>query len=287
VTTPPPSPPPPPPPPWGPPSAPSSSAHATSAPEHDPAWPDGGVRDGASAAAAFRVPFSGLEGFLLVLWTLVAQFVVILPAMLFGFLDPTEAGGPVLLLLVITAQALGLAGALGYLAARRRLSWRLLGAKRPGWSHAGLGVAFGIGGFIGVNLLIAGLLQVFGPVDPPEQQLLSDVTAGGVTTLLAVIAAVVMAPLVEEVVFRGVLFQGLKRRVGLWPAAVVSSLLFAVVHIEVQQPIYSSGFVLLGILFAWTMHRFGSLVVPIMAHATFNAISVGLTLVGARVLDMT
>jgi uncharacterized protein len=283
VTTPPSSPPPPPPPPPGPPYGGPSPA----APVGDPAWPGGGVRDGASASTAFPVPFSGLEGFLLVLWTLLAQFVVILPAMLLGFLDPTEAGGPVLLLLVITAQAVGLAGVLGYLAARRRLSWRLLGARRPTWAHAGLGVAFGVGGFIGVNLLIAGLLQVFGPVDPPEQQLLSDVTAGGVTTLLAVIAAVVMAPLVEEVVFRGVLFQGMKRRVGLWPAAVVSSLLFAVVHVEVQQPIYSSGFVLLGILFAWTLHRFGSLVVPLVAHATFNATSVGLTLLGARVLDAT
>jgi uncharacterized protein len=283
VTTPPSSPPPPPPPPPGSPYGGASPA----APVGDPAWPGGGVPDGASASTAFPVPFSGLEGFLLVLWTLLAQFVVILPAMLLGFLDPTEAGGPVLLLLVITAQAVGLAGVLGYLAARRRLSWRLLGARRPTWLHAGLGVVFGVGGFIGVNLLIAGLLQVFGPVDPPEQQLLSDVTAGGVTTLLAVIAAVVMAPLVEEVVFRGVLFQGMKRRVGLWPAAVVSSLLFAVVHVEVQQPIYSSGFVLLGILFAWTMHRFGSLVVPLVAHATFNATSVGLTLLGARVLDAT
>jgi uncharacterized protein len=278
VTYPPPSPPPPPPPP-GPP------AGEASVPGYgDPAWPAGGVRDGSSAAEAFPVPFSGLEGFFLVLWTLVAQFVVILPAMLLGLFDPTE-GGPVLLVLVITAQALGLAGALAYLAARRRLSWRLLGARRPAVRHVWIGLAVGVGGFLGVNLLIAGLLQVFGPVDPPEQQLLSDVTAGGIMTVLAVIAAVLMAPLVEEVVFRGVLFQGLKRRLGLWPAALVSSLLFAVVHVEVQQPIYSSGFVLLGILFAWSMHRFGSLVVPLVAHAAFNGVSVTLTLLGARLLE--
>jgi membrane protease YdiL (CAAX protease family) len=283
VTTPPTSPPPPPPPPpprpWG-----GPPRHV---PAGDPAWPGGGVRDGAAASEAFRVPFSGLEGFLLVLWTLAAQFVVILPAVLLGVLDPNEASGPMLLALVITAQAVGLAGALGYLAARRRLSWRLLGPRRPALSHVWLGLGFGVGGFIAVNLLIAGLLEVFGPVDPPEQQLLSDVTEGGVTTALAVIAAVLMAPLVEEVVFRGVLYQGLKRRMGLWPAAVVSALLFAVVHVEVQQPVYSSGFVLLGLLFAWTMHRFGSLVVPIVAHASFNAVSVGLTLLGTRVLDTT
>jgi uncharacterized protein len=277
--------PPPPPPPSGPPSAfPPPGPHGPV--PGDPPWP-AGVQDGASAASAFRVPFSAAEGFLLVLWSLLAQFVVILPAMLLGFLDPTDAGGPTLLLLVIAAQTLGLAGALAYLAARRRLSWRLLGPRRPRWRHVAIGLGVGVGGFVAVNLLIAGLLQIFGPVEPPEQQLLSDVTAGGLTTLFAVVAAVVMAPLVEEVVFRGVLFQGLKRRIGLWPGALVSGLLFAVVHVEVQQPLYSSAFVLLGLLFAWTMHRFGSLLVPIVAHAAFNAVSVGLTLLGARVLDAT
>jgi uncharacterized protein len=276
--------PPPPPPPGPPPAFPPPGQHDP--PPGDPAWPPG-IQDGASAEAAFRVPFSAFEGFLLVLWSLLAQFVVILPAIVLGFLDPTDPGGPTLLLLVISAQALGLAGALAYLAARRRLSWRLLGPRRPAARHAAIGLGVGVGGFIAVNLMIAGLLQIFGPVDPPEQQLLSDVTAGGITTLLAIVAAVVMAPLVEEVVFRGVLFQGLKRRIGLWPGALVSALLFAVVHVEVQQPLYSSAFVLLGVLFAWTMHRFGSLLVPIVAHAAFNAVSVALTLLGTQVLDAT
>jgi membrane protease YdiL (CAAX protease family) len=230
------------------------------------------------------VPFSALEGFLLVIWTLVAQFLVLVPAMVLGLLDPTE-GGPMLLVMVITAQGLGLAGALGYLSARGRLSWRLLGPRRPAGRHVAIGLGVGVGGFVLVNLVIQALLRLVGPVDPPEQQLLTDVTAGGATTLLAVMAAVVMAPLVEEVVFRGVLFQGLKRRVGLWPAAFLSGLLFAIVHVEVQQPVYSSGLLLLGVLFGWTMHRFGTLLVPLVAHATFNAISVGLTLLGARLLD--
>jgi hypothetical protein len=42
----------------------------------------------------------------------------------------------------------------------------------------------------------------------------------------------------EEVVFRGVLFQALKRRTGLWPATIISSLLFAAVHVEIAQPLF-------------------------------------------------
>jgi uncharacterized protein len=279
-----PPPPPPPPPPGGSPPPRPWPGTAGGPPPVDRAWPEGGAPDGASAAAAFRVPFSGLEGFLLVLWSLFAQFLVILPAVLLGVVDPEE-GGPTLLVLVIAAQGLGLAGAVGYLAARRRLSWRLLGPRRPAGRHVAIGLGIGLGGFILVNLVIQALLRLVGPVDPPEQQLLSDVTAGGLTTALAIAAAVVMAPLVEEVVFRGVLFQGLKRRLGLWPAALLSGLLFAIVHVEVSQPIYSSGLFLLGVLFAWTMHRFGSLLVPLFAHAMFNGISVGLAILGARVLD--
>jgi uncharacterized protein len=277
VTLPPATPPPPPP---GPRGAMSPGPGPGRGHEHgDPAWPGGGVRDGSSAADAFPVPFSAIEGFFLVLWSLIAQFLVILPAVVLGLLDPAE-GGPMLLVLVITSQGVGVAGALGYLAARGRLSWRLLGPIRPAARHVAIGLGVGVGGFVLVNLLIQALLQLIGPVDPPEQQLLTDVTAGGVTTALAVIAAVVMAPLVEEVVFRGVLFQGLKRKLGLWPGALLSGLLFAIVHVEVSQPIYSSGLFLLGVLFAWTMHRFGSLLVPLAAHATFNGISVGLTILG-------
>jgi membrane protease YdiL (CAAX protease family) len=272
-------PPPPPPPPGagGPPAGP---------PERDVPWPAGGVPDGPRPDTAFRVPFSAIEGFLLVLWTLVAQFVVFLPAVFLGLLDPTE-GGPALLVLLIAAQGLALGGALAYLSARGRLSWRLLGPRRPAWRHAAIGLGVGIAGFVGVNVLIQLAIRIVGPVEPPEQQLLSDVTEGGLTMWLAIAAAVVMAPLVEEVVFRGVFFQGLKRRIGLWPGALVSGALFAAIHVEVQQPLYTSGLLFLGVLFGWVMHRFGSLVVPLVAHATFNAVSVGLTVLGARVLDAT
>ncbi|MFA9430173.1 lysostaphin resistance A-like protein [Egicoccus sp. AB-alg2] len=270
-------------PPGGPGWPPGPAGPPSGPPGGDPAWPGGGRRDGSRAAEAFPVPFSAADGALLVLWSLVAQFLVVLPAMFLGIVDGN--GGATMLLLVVVAQGVGLAGALAYLAARGRLSWRLLGPVRPSGIHWAVGLVVGIGGFIGVNVIIAVVLQFIGPVDPPEQQLLQDLTAGGVSTVLAIVAAVVMAPLVEEVVFRGVLFQGLKRRVGLWPAALVSGLIFAAVHVEVTQPIYSAGLLALGVALAWSMHRFGSLIVPIVGHAAFNAVSVGLTLLGGRFMD--
>lgn len=246
----------------------------------DPAWADGGTSGGAGPADAFRVPFSVLDGFLAVLWMLLAQFVVVTPAVLLGVVDPAE-GGPSLLLVVVTSQAVGLAGLLAWLGLRGRLSWRLIGPARPRWSHLPLGLAVGLGGFLAVNLVLVTLIAILGPVDPPEQRLLRELTTGGVTTLLTVVAAIVMAPVLEEVVFRGVLFQALRRRAGLWPAVVFSSLLFAAIHVEITQPLFSGGLLLLGVLFALVQHRVGNLLVPIVGHAAFNAVAVALTLLGA------
>jgi uncharacterized protein len=230
------------------------------------------------------VPFSVVDGFVAILVLLFAQLVIVLPALVLGLVDVLE-GGPPLLIVVITSQAVGLAGALGWLAMRQRLSWRLLGPARPRAGHLLWGTGLGIAGFLGVNLVILSVLQLIGPVEPPEQQLLQEVTAGGITTVLAFVAAVVMAPIMEEVIFRGMLFQALKRRAGLWPAAIISGVLFAAVHVEVTQPLFSSGLLLLGVAFALALHRTGSLLVPIIGHAVFNLIVVVVTILGGSVID--
>src|SRR5262249_53971977 len=50
------------------------------------------------------------------------------------------------------------------------------------------------------------------------------------TTLATVIAAVIIAPFCEEVFFRGYFFQGLRLRLSIWPAVVLSAAVFGVAH---------------------------------------------------------
>ena len=78
------------------------------------------------------------------------------------------------------------------------------------------------------------------------------------------------APFAEEVFFRGFLLQGLARRWRFWPAAVVSSALFAFAHIWWQffLPVF-----VLGLAFSWLFWRTGSIWASIAAHATINATS--------------
>lgn len=92
---------------------------------------------------------------------------------------------------------------------------------------------------------------------------------GDASTVAAnVVGAVVLAPVFEEAVFRGLLFATLRRVLGFAGAAGLSAAIFAVAH-----GYGALGFVdvfLSGILWAWAFERTGSLVPGIVAHATTN-----------------
>jgi membrane protease YdiL (CAAX protease family) len=234
------------------------------------------------------VPFSIADGFV----ALVAYFVGQLAAgLMFGVglavtgADPENVS---LGLVGLGGQVLGLALAVAYLVGRRRLTWRLLGPVRPGWLQVALGLGVGVVGTIGAYTINAILVTLVGAEDPVEQEILQEVLVGGRATILAILVAVVMAPLVEEVLFRGLLFQSMRRRVGLWPAALLSTAVFAVVHVEIifSQPVALAGLFALGTFLAWAFHRTGSLVVPIIGHAVFNGISLLLAVVADRFMDL-
>lgn len=88
-----------------------------------------------------------------------------------------------------------------------------------------------------------------------------------------IIAAVVLAPLWEEISFRGFLLSALaKSRLGFWPAAVLSSGLWTVLHIGYSWPGLASVF-LAGIGMSWIMLRTGSMRAVVVAHAVINAFS--------------
>lgn len=85
-----------------------------------------------------------------------------------------------------------------------------------------------------------------------------------------VVLAVGIAPIFEEILFRGMLLPVLARRYGGWAAMLVTSFLFAVIHGHL--PSFLTLFVLSGALSLAYIFS-GSLVVPIAMHAIFNAIT--------------
>ncbi|MCC7251771.1 type II CAAX endopeptidase family protein [Hyphomicrobium sp.] len=88
-----------------------------------------------------------------------------------------------------------------------------------------------------------------------------------------ILAAVVLAPLWEEVSFRGFLLSALaKSRLGFWPAAVLSSGLWTLLHVGYSWPGLASVF-LAGMGMSWIMLRTGSMRAVVVAHGVINAFS--------------
>ncbi|MEX2487757.1 MAG: CPBP family intramembrane glutamic endopeptidase [Nitriliruptoraceae bacterium] len=181
----------------------------------------------------------------------------------------------------VASTVAGFVLALGWLQLRGRLRDAVASAQSSHLLALGIGLAVGIlGGMAtyGINSLIGIFIA---PEAPVEQQLLHDALGGGQALVIAVLIAVVIAPVAEEVLFRGVLFRALRRRVGLWPAALLSSLIFTGVHVEIvlSQPLALTGLFVFGVVLAWSLDRFQHLIVPIVAHAVFNGISLVLVVV--------
>ncbi len=164
----------------------------------------------------------------------------------------------------------------GLLLARRRgLRWR----AQLGWSMRPSDVAVGIGAGLVVQLVLVPLLYfpLFRLFDDLQQEDVEEVarnlTDSAHTTfdvVMLLVMVVVMAPLVEELLFRGMVQGALVERFGTFVGITGASLLFAVAHFQVLQfPALLLVGVCLGVLVRLTK-RIGA---AIWAHVTFNTIT--------------
>ncbi|MCL2087024.1 MAG: CPBP family intramembrane metalloprotease [Oscillospiraceae bacterium] len=83
------------------------------------------------------------------------------------------------------------------------------------------------------------------------------------------ITVIILAPICEELCFRGIIFKRMRTYFGLVPAVIVSSLLFGLIHINPLQILYAGA---LGVVMALVYHRSGKIMAPILIHAGFNSL---------------
>lgn len=81
----------------------------------------------------------------------------------------------------------------------------------------------------------------------------------------------VITPIVEETLYRGLVYQRLKRNQGVLPSILISAVIFGIIHFNLVQFVYAG---LIGLFLALVMETEGKLYVPVLAHAVANAISV-------------
>lgn len=100
-----------------------------------------------------------------------------------------------------------------------------------------------------------------------QSQSVYDPTHG----VLSLLSAVILAPLFEEILFRGYLFRFLRSGFPFWAAAAVTALLFGLAHGQILWICYAG---VMGLLFCFLTERKGTLTVAVAAHFGFNLTAV-------------
>lgn len=226
-----------------------------------------------------RAPFDRLTGRTIGLATLLGAAP---GSLLLLFLQPPElarAVGP----FVVYA---GIAIALLAVARARGVDLRRLVGPIPRGREAALalGLSLAILAFSFGTLIV--VLAAVAMADPGFLERFAEAAPGFVVrangrvewwmTLLAAGTGALVAPLVEELVFRGFLFTRWARRFGLVRGLVFSALLFAVLHLSLQP----LGALTLGVVAGLLYVRTRSLWTPVIAHLANNTIVVTATTLG-------
>ena len=131
--------------------------------------------------------------------------------------------------------------------------------------------------FVFAMMIVGAILVAFGwqtwlqdslGAKPQEAvTLVKEASDLGLLVAMAV-SAIIIAPIAEELIFRGYLYPVVKRFTDRWFASIFSGVLFGVIHFNVMAlPMLA----LMGIILAVIYERSGSLWVPIGCHAAFNA----------------
>ena len=100
---------------------------------------------------------------------------------------------------------------------------------------------------------------------------------------MMIVAAVVVAPLLEEVVFRGLMQTALLRTLGehrRWVVILLASIVFAATHVSAAIWQSLAALLVLSVALGYVYERTGSLWPSIVAHAGFNALNITLVLSG-------
>ena len=156
------------------------------------------------------------------------------------------------------------------------LGWReFLGLDQAGWRRALLGAVGAAALALPVALLLnvvseMVLITLRGEAEMQPTMKILEMTTGTFRRVCFGFTAVVLAPVVEEILFRGVLYPAIKQRGYPRCALFGTSLLFAAIHGSLMTlvPLF-----FLAAVFVWLYERTGTLAAPIAAHSFFNTVN--------------
>ncbi|HTZ74933.1 MAG TPA: type II CAAX endopeptidase family protein [Candidatus Aquilonibacter sp.] len=229
-----------------------------------------------------RVPWDLWDIVLLVLVVLVATFfiglVVVGIFVVSGVrMAAIEQSGRDQALVSIVAQALIDLAILGYLALQIGVRFREPFWQTIGWRKLDPGIIprwVAYCGLVFAGAVVAILVNTASNVHPPKGNLPIDaVYQDRLSTLLFLLMAVLLAPLVEETVFRGYIYPAIAKAWGVVVSIFVTGALFGLLHgFQLGGAMWQIALlVMVGIIFTWVRASARTVVASYCMHVGYNS----------------
>lgn len=121
-----------------------------------------------------------------------------------------------------------------------------------------------------MQLFVSAVLMLCSNIFPKafaSYQDLIDSMAGSGVSFLTVLSVALVAPLAEEIIFRGLTLRYAKKAMPMWLAVIFQALLFAIYHGNIIQGAYAF---LFGLFFGFLVIKTDSLVPSVLLHSIIN-----------------
>ncbi|MDD3520493.1 MAG: CPBP family intramembrane metalloprotease [Actinomycetota bacterium] len=124
---------------------------------------------------------------------------------------------------------------------------------------------------LAINFIYVFIMTNVFKIAPPENKIAELVENGNVSSTILLIVVSLIAPICEELFFRGFIFQAFKQSWGVFAGLFISSFLFAAAHLELYNfiPLMAIGWVL-----AYIFHKTKSLFPVIFLHSVYNLLMI-------------
>ncbi len=120
---------------------------------------------------------------------------------------------------------------------------------------------------LGMDMILTVTLPLFPNIYDSYMGVVDSLINNSIYMILCVC---ILAPIGEELIFRGLVFRTLKRAVPWQAALVIQAVLFGIYHLNLVQGIYTA---VLGLCMGYLAYKYGSIIPGILLHIAINASS--------------
>lgn len=180
---------------------------------------------------------------------------------------------------VVLAETMAVYLVYWFLKKYHHVSLKTIGLRKPKLSDPVIGL-IGMPAYLVIYLVLVKVVTIFAPQlnVSEKQQLGFNGVNGPANIVMAFLALVVLPPIAEEIIFRGLIYTSLRQRLSLWVSAIITSLLFAAGHLlegGSAGPLYIAGIdtFSLSLVLVYIREKTGGLYAGMTLHALKNLIA--------------